>query len=281
MKKVLLAGLALLSMNAFSQSYLVLSNGVVLTTGSDGVVYDLHNFILPSKISSNGGQFLIEDDEVVTFYGNGYLFRPEIRVGKDIKLKGMNYFFKGSDLFTVSESGFVTRLKDKDSLFRRVEKLGGNFFVTNVDERRKVADLVTVNSKGFYSHLTVVGLNPFTISAVGGTYFSAAGVVYTVSKDGFVYPKPELKTGVIKLMGGNFFISEVDGGLKLFTVAEDGILNRPSLPVSFNAKSVRRAGANYMIDTDGRIFTVSSNGSVAEGNAHKHDLRSIKFLSFR
>lgn len=275
MKKFLAVAATLLSMNSFAQSYLILNNGVTLTTDKAGFIYDFGHFRVPYKVTLAGGQFHVEDKKLSTVDTAGFLYEKTMKVDKAVKGKGLNYFINDdSKLVTVDTKGFFYELEDK--AFKKAQAFGGNFFLVKPDDKKAIVDLYTVNEKGNYFKMNVAGLNPFDIVTLGGSFFQTrAGVTYTVSKDGFVYPKTELKVGAIKKAGGNFFVD--DKGL-LFTVSEEGFLMLPVLPANIKVADIQKVGANYMIDSEGRIFIVDKVGNMVERTIN-HDLRNAKILS--
>jgi hypothetical protein len=277
MKKLLAVGLTVLSMNAFSQSYLVLNNGVALTLDKAAFVYDFGHFVAPYKVNFNGGTFLAEDEKLITVNENGFIFRTEEKV-KKVKAKGINYFIaENGNLYTVDSKGFFYKYdKDKDASIKKAANFGGNFFTSNTDEKKKIVDLFTVNTKGNYFKMAVQGLNAADISSFGGNYFMAKGVVYTVSADGFVFPKSEIKTGALKKAGGNFFI---DTANVLYTVSEEGFLYVPTIPANLKIETVTKLGSNYLVDQEGKLFAVDSKGQVFEREMKAHDLGNTKVLS--
>jgi hypothetical protein len=278
MKKILAMGLTVLSMNAFSQSYLVLNNGVALTLDKAAFAYDFGHFVAPYKVNFNGGVFLAEDEKLITIDESGFLYRKDERF-KKIKAKGNNYFISdGGNLYTIDSKGFFYKYdKDKDASIKKAKNFGGNFFTVNTDEKKKIVDLFTVNTMGNYFKMAVQGLNAAEISSFGGNYFmTSKGVVYTISKDGFVYPKLEVKTGALKKAGGNFFI---DSANVLYTVSEDGFLFVPTIPANLKIESVTKLGANYLVNQEGKLFAIDNKGQVFEREMKAHDLRNTKILS--
>ncbi|MCM2351170.1 MAG: hypothetical protein NDI69_14210 [Bacteriovoracaceae bacterium] len=276
MKKFLFASLMLASVSAFSQSYLVLNNGVTLTTDKAGFIYDFGHFRIPYKVTISGGNFFVSDKVLSTVDNQGFLYEKDIKVD-EINGKGLNYFIDDSEhLFTIDEQGIVYEYEEDSSIFRKVISYGGNFF-TAKGEKKKI-DLYTVSNTGNYFKMAVEGLNPAEIEKVGGKYFQTkSGLVYTVSKEGFVYPKNTMTTGQIKRIGGNFFI---DSNHFIYTVSEDGVLKLPILPAELVVSDLIKLGSNYMIDSEGRIFVVDHLGDMYERTvAVKHDLRKSKIIS--
>lgn len=275
MKNFIAFGLLLASLGASAQSYLVLNNGVLLTTDKAGFLYDFGHFVVPYEVKVNGGQFFVEKEQLSTIDEGGFRYEKDEKVSK-IKGKGNNYLLNNdSELLTVDAKGFYYKF-NSDGVFKRIQKFGGNFF-TAQDERKKNTLLYTINSKGNYFNISLPELNPADISVLGGTYFiNNRGAVFTVDANGFVYPKADVKVAAPKKLGGNFLIDVTN---KLFTVSETGILSNPVMPINLNLNNILKVGSNYMLDTDGRLFVVDKNGNVFERAVGSHDLRSVKVIS--
>jgi hypothetical protein len=278
MKNLVLAGLTLFSVSAFSQSYLVLSNGVTLTTDKAGFVYDFNHFNLPYKIQVNGGQFFVVEERLVTVDASGYLYKKDMSLD-EVKGKGSNYFINDDNhLVTIDESGFYYKFDKDKNVFKKAKNFGGNFFTVKMDDRNPAVDLYTINSKGNYFKMSVQGLNPAEITVFGGNYFATSrGVVYTVNQDGNVFSKAEVTFGRITRRGGKFMIDAQD---KIYTVSQEGFLMLPTLPSTFKIANMVKLGTNYMIDSDGKIFTVDSMGNINERTVADHDVRSARILAF-
>ena len=98
MKKIVVLFLFLLSFNSFSQSYLILDDGVTLSFDVNGYVYDLGHYTPLNRLTAKGGQFLVEDTNVlVTVDENGLLHRKYEILPKKFISKGMNYFINEKD----------------------------------------------------------------------------------------------------------------------------------------------------------------------------------------
>jgi hypothetical protein len=271
MKNFVFIVLTMLTTNVFSQSYLVLGNGVALTIDRAGFVYDLGHFFLPHSIKISGGSFFVSDDRLQTIDDAGYLYRKEEKF-KKIKGKGLNYIV-GDDhkLYTVSQQGFLFKFEDPS--FRRISATGGNYFL--VTHGNKSVDLYTLNDKGNYFKIQVPGLDTKKVQLFPGRYFRTGGTVYTVSRDGFIYSKSEFAVKDIIHQGGNFF---VDSSGKLFTVSEEGYLLLPVLPADLVVSKIAKVGANYLLDREGQIFVVDGDGSIHEREV-PHDLTNARTLS--
>lgn len=277
MKKLLLAGIALMSLNAFSQSYVVLNNGVTLTLDKAGLVYDFNQFFLPYKISVAGGQFLVADEKLNTVDDKGFFYSKDLKI-KKIKGKGSNYIIDdNSNMISIDSKGFFYKL-DKDTPFKKPVGFGGKY-LTTFNEKKKAVELYTVNDKGLYFSPSLPGLNHADIVPGGGNYFiTKQGSVYTIDNNGLVYAKDgQYKISSIKKFGGNFFI---DYANFLFTVTDSGFLMCPILPKGLVVSNIVKVGANYMIDNTGRLFVVDANtGLINERIVKDHDLTQSKVLS--
>lgn len=277
MKKFLALGSLMLALNGYAQSYMILGNGVTLTTDKAAYVYDFAHFILPTKVTLTGGQFLAEDGKLISIDDKGFLYRKEEKAPSKIKGKGSNYVIaENGTIYTFDAAGFLYKF-DKDNALKKANNFGGRFFTVKPDEKKNAVDLYTMNSTGNYFKMNVDGLVTSDIAIFGGNYFMTnKNVVYTVSKDGFVFSKAEVKTGLIRKMGGNFFIDDKNA---IYTVSDEGFLYLPSLPANLKIATITKIGANYFLDQEGRMFVVDATGAIYEREMKSHDLRNAKILS--
>lgn len=270
MKHFIFAALATLSMNAFSQSYFVLENGITLSVDTAGYVYDFSHYTPVSRITVKGGQYLVEDTNVlVTVDEKGSLFRKYELLPKQVVGKGMNYFVGDNGaIYTLDTMGYVTLTED-DAKIKTATKFGGNFFTTE-DE------FFVVTNDGKYVSAAVEGAKPADIITFGGNYFMTnRGVLHTVSSDGKIINKKQDRVGIIVKKGGNYF---VDTTGMIYTVAQDGTLKMPALPVSLRVQAISKLGANYFMDGAGKLFTVDKDGNVFERWTN-YDLKMTKIIS--
>jgi hypothetical protein len=277
MKKILTLASLMLALNGYSQSYMILGNGVTLTTDKTAFVYDFNHFILPYKVTLTGGQFLAEDGKFISIDDNGFLYRKDEKAPSKLKGKGNNYVIADNGvLYTFDSSGFLYKF-DKDSATKKANHFGGNFFTSKPDDKKPAVELYTLNSKGNYFKTDVVGLNPADIRTMGGTYFQTSkGVIYTITKDGFVFAKLEIKVGQVKKIGGNFF---VDDSNAIYTVSDEGFLFLPALPSNLKVATITKIGQNYFLDQEGKLFVIDSAGAIFERDIKTHDLKDAKILS--
>ncbi|HLT22483.1 MAG TPA: hypothetical protein VKZ84_03535 [Bacteriovoracaceae bacterium] len=257
MKKLLLGAIALLSVNAYSQSYVVLNSGVTLTTDVNGYVYDFNNFVLPYKVKGKGGNFLLEDKNLVTIDANGLLYKNSINV-KKFKGSGLNYFisdsglFSTSKLYTVDDKGFYYEFTQEGYNLKDVSIFGGNYFVLD-------GDMTIIRRDGTFKVIRLEGIDLSKIKSFPGSYFiSEIGQFFTVTDEG------KIKTfhknfKEIKKAGGNYFIDEKGW---IHTITTEGELISPIIPFGFDTKKLVNFGSNYMIDSDNNIYTVDAQGNI-------------------
>lgn len=277
MKKILALGSLMLALNGYSQSYVILNNGVTLTTDKAAFVYDFGHFILPYKVTLTGGQFLAEEGKFVSIDDKGFLYRKDEKAPTKLKGKGSNYLIADNgNLYTFDAAGFFYKY-DKENATKKAVTFGGKFFTVKPDDKKPLVELFTLNTKGNYFKMNVAGLNPAEIVTAGGNYFQTnKGVIYTITKDGFVISKADMKVGAVKKIGGNFFI---DSNNAIYTVSEDGFLFLPTLPANLKIATITKLGQNYFLDQEGKLFVVDSTGAVYEREMKSHDLRDAKILS--
>ncbi len=279
MKKFVAAGLMLASLHTWAQSYVILNNGITLTTDRAAFIFDLGLFQLPYKVSVKGSNYFLSDKKLKTIDGNGFLYEKSIKESKleKIKAKGGNFFINDENhLFTIDAKGFFYEHENDNTIFKKAFSFGGNFFLVRSDERKPTIDLYTVNDKGNYFKMNVEGLNASDILPSPGNYFQTkTGVTYTISKDGFVFSKSDVKVATVAKAGGNYFI---DTKGMLYTISEQGHLILPELPLNIKMAQLKSLGANYMIDEEGKIFIVDKDGLIFERPVG-HDLRNSKVLS--
>lgn len=272
MKKLLLGALALLSLNAYSQSYVVLNSGITLTTDSNGYIYDMNNFVLPYKVKGRGGNFLLEDKNLVTIDANGFLYRKETNV-KKIRGSGLNYFiseasFGSGKLYTIDDKGFFYELSPEGGKLKDVSIFGGNYYV-------REGEMTIIRRDGTYKTIRLEGINLNKIQAFAGSYFiSEIGQFFTVTDEGQIKTFQKNFKQITKA-GGNYFID--DRGF-INTITATGDLKTPVLPYGLNVKSLTLFGVNYMIDSSGKIFTVNAQGEISQKTVSE-DLTRSRLLS--
>lgn len=264
-------------MNAFAQSYLVLDNGIVITTDTAGFAYDFGQFAFPQKITLKGGQYFVEEGGILaTVDEKGLLYRKYEVVPK-IKGKGMNYFLsEDGSLYTIDAKGAVAITKDE--MYLRTLNFGGNYFTVAQDPEKTVIDLFTVAADGkvVKADLAVLGLKMSDVVSFGGSYFMTnRGVVYTVSSTGVVAAQT-MRVGLLTKKGGNYFI---DSSNFIYTVAADGSLKMPGLPINLRITSIYKTGSNYFLDLSGKLYIVDKVGNIYEKSMRDHDFRNTRIIS--
>ncbi len=276
MKFFAAAVLATLSFAAAAQSYIIMENGIVVTTDTTGLTYDFGHFAYPQKITLKGGQYFVEDGTVLaTVDETGLLFRKYELIPEKILGKGLNYFLSSEGVaYAIDRKG--TLKITQAEVFRGAVNFGGTFFTVARGQEPMALDLYVVTSDGAIRK-TELEFKEREIVAFGGTYFMTnRGALYTVGLDGTVNHETATRIGILQRRGGNYF---VDSAGLLYTVAESGKLVLPALPVSLRPTTVHRFGSNYFIDQAGRLFVVDRMGSIFEKSMRDHDFRQAKIIS--
>ena len=277
MKSILFAVMATFAINVFAQSYLIMENGIVVTTDSSGFTYDFGHYAFPQKVTLKGGQYFVEEGNILaTVDENGFLFRKYELIPENIKGKGINYFISEEGFaYTIDKKGFVKVTESE--IYTNALNFGGNYFTVAVDTEKSMVDLYVVTAEGLIQKADIPTLKVKDIVAYGGTYFmNNRGVIHTISSSGVVSGKDQLRIGLLQRRGGNFF---VDSSGFFFSVSESGELLTPPLPVTLRPSSVQRLGTNYFIDQAGKFFVVDRNGNVFERIMRDHDFRLAKIIS--
>lgn len=277
MKKFFLAALTTFSLSAFSQSYLVMDNGIVITTDVSGFAYDFGHYAFPQKITLKGGQYFVEEGNIlVTIDENGLLFRKYELIPEKILGEGMNYFISEEGfLYAIDKKGFVK--VSESEIYKNAVNFGGNYFTVATNPEKTELDLYTISDAGEVSRAIVPSLKVKDIISFGGTYFmNNRGIVFTVSAEGIVEPMDHMRVGIITKKGGNYFI---DSSGYFYTVAATGELLMPGIPLNMKVSSVLKLGTNYFIDQAGAFFVVDKEGNVFERVMRDHDFRLAKIIS--
>lgn len=277
MKRLLLLALATLSINAFAQSYIIMENGITITTDMSGYSYDFGHYAFPQKILLKGGQFFVEEGGILaTVDERGLFFRKYELIPEKIKGKGLNYFLSEEGaMYTINRAGYVTLTENE--LYKKAVNFGGNYFTVDVDPEKKMLDLMVVDKDGVVTRPEVPSLKVNDIISFGGNYFMTnRGIVFSVTETGQVIPHDDMRIGVLVKKGGNFF---VDSSGYMYTVAQDGTLKMPALPISLRVSSIHKLGSNYFIDLTGKLYVVDRNGNVFERVMRDHDFKNAKVIS--
>lgn len=277
MKTLLLAALATLSFNAFSQSYVIMDNGIVVTTDNAGFTYDFGHYAFPAKVTLKGGQYFVEEGNILaTIDENGLLFRKYELIPEKIKGKGINYFISEEGFIYVIDKRGYAKVTESE-IYTKSVNFGGNYFTVALDAEKTQLELYVVTAEGEVVKPEVPNLKVKDIVAFGGTYFMTnRGIVFTVSADGKITSKDQMRVGVLQKRGGNYFI---DSAGFFFTVSDNGDLIMPALPVSLRINTIQRLGTNYFIDQSGKLYVVDKSGNVFERVMRDHDFRLAKIIS--
>ncbi len=263
-------------MSAFAQSFLVLDNGITITTDTAGYAYDFGHFAYPQKILLKGGQYFGEEGGILaTIDDKGLLYRKYEVLPTAIKGKGMNYFIaEDGTLFTIDSKGAVAITKDE--VYTKALNFGGNYFTVAQDPERTVVDLFVVGLDGKATKAVLTGFTMKEVVSYGGSYFMTnRGVLYTIAANGTVAPQPS-RVGLFGKRGGNYF---TDSSNLFYTVAQDGSLKMPALPINLRVTSIYKTGSNYFLDLSGRLYVVDKEGNVFERSMRDHDFRNARIIS--
>lgn len=277
MKNFILAALATLSLNAFSQSYVIMDNGITLTIDNSGYAYDFGHYAFPQKVILKGGQYFVEEGGILaTIDENGLLYRKYELIPEKILGKGINYFLSAEGfLYGIDKKGFVKVTESE--LYKNAVNFGGNYFTVARNPEKTELDIYVVTAEGVAVKAEVPSLKVKDIISFGGTYFmNNRGIVFTVASNGTITPKDDVRVGILTKKGGNFFI---DSSGFFFTVAESGELVMPALPITMKISTVLKLGSNYFIDQSGKFFVVDKMGNVYERVMRDHDFRLAKVIS--
>lgn len=277
MKKLLFALFATLSLNAFAQSYVVMENGIVLTTDTAGFAYDFGHYAFPQKVTLKGGQYFVEEGNILaTIDENGLLFRKYELIPEKIKGKGMNYFMSDEGfIYAIDKKGYVKF--SENEVYKKAQNFGGNYFTVLKDAEKGILDFYVVTNEGAVVKPEMPTLKVKDIVSFGGSYFMTnRGVVFTVSADGRITAREDIRVGIISKKGGNYF---TDSSNYFYTISEDGNIQMPPLPITLKVSSVLKLGSNYFIDQTGKFFLVDKNGQVFERVMRDQDFKTAKIIS--
>ncbi len=274
-----LLGLTLTAGMAQAQSFVVKSNGVVLNIDSKGGLHDRGQFILPFQMRYSGGQFYVNKDRQLTTTDDaGFYYRQDIhslKAPKEVAYTGFNYFIEENGTpWTIDRQGIPYKGEKKKELKKPLMK-GGNFIIVP-GERRQPPRLFVITDRGNLVESIVDGLDLSTIKHVGGNWMvTAEGVLYTISRDGFVFSKRDLIRRILvpEVRGGNFVVS----GGKLIVVADDGVVSEHGQLGSYGA--IVKTGHNYFVTQDGKLIVINSLGEVHDRTG-THDFKNIALSSF-
>ena len=275
--RIFLVALSFFTLNVYAQSYLIMENGITLTTDSDGYSYDFGHYAFPQKISLRGGQYFVEDGNIlVTIDEKGLLYRKYELIPENIMGKGINYFLSNEgELYTIDRLGSVRIIKNE--LYKDAINFGGNYFTIPSNPEKTKIDLYVVTKDGTVIKAIAPRFGSKEIVSFGGTYFMTnKGVLFTVAHDGTVTLSNDFRIGLLSKRGGNYFI---DSSGIFFTVTATGDLIIPDLPMNLRIGTILRFGSNYFIDQSGNFYVVGKDGQVFERVMTDHDFRLAKVIS--
>lgn len=275
MKKLLIA-LLTISASAFSQSYLIMDNGIILTTDTNGFAYDLGQYAYPQKVTLKGGQYFVEDGNILaTIDENGLLFRKYELIPEKILGKGINYFISDEGfLYGIDKKGYL-KVSHSD-VYKNTQNYGGNYFTVLSNQETGQLDFYVVTHEAQVIKVETPVLRAKDIVAFGGNYFMTnRGIVFTISREGRIISNI-MRVGIINKRGGNYFS---DTSNFFYTVSEDGELKAPGIPVTMKVNTMLKMGSNYFIDQQGKFFVIDKAGNVWEKTVRDQDFRQAKIIS--
>lgn len=275
MKYLAFFAFSVFSLSSYSQSFLIMDNGITITTDNKGVAYDFGHYAFPQKVTLKGGRFYVEDNSVLaTIDDNGLLFKKYEAIPKDIKGKGNNYFISDEKVYGIDSRGVLK--VSEDGSFKKAKIFGGNFFITQTGLFPEL-NMYVVNLEGTPVKVETGEINLKEIVEVGGSYFmNRNGELYTISGNGLLTLQDDFRIGMLAKKGGNFF---VDSSNYLFTIDQNGGLHMPSIPLDLDVSNILKAGTNYFIDMEGRFYVVDKDGNIFERVMPDHDFRMAKVIS--
>lgn len=268
MKKLL--GLALLttSLSSFAQSFVLQTNGVLLSIDSEARVYDLNQFVAPTTLLARGKNWLLDKNQLLTTIdAKGFVYKKaDVKGPKALKAQGGSWFISDKgELSIVTSQGFIFSY-GKDDLFKKgeVTQAGGNWLVV---KRDNVLSLVTIDvTKGFSFTLTPamlqgLALNLSDIKEKGGNYLvDKNGVLFTIDKNGIVANKSGMGNySNLKMKGSNFLIDSF-GAIRV--VLDNGWILLPNLPATLN--NLTKTGTTHAWDQEGDFFAFAETAPDAE-----------------
>ncbi len=277
MKLFLILISIILGPEAFSQSFLIMENGIILTTDRLGFAYDFGHYAYPQRVSLKGGQYFVEEDNIlVTIDENGHLYRKYESIPQNILGKGINYFISSDGiLFTIDSQGKLKVIEAQE--FKNAKNFGGSFFTTQLNEDEGLFDLFSVSQSGKTQKYDRGPFKKKEIVSFGGNYFmNQRGIVFTISSSGDIFQQENVNVGLITKKGGNYFI---DSSNFFYTVTEGGELKLPDLPFNLRVSSILKLGTNYFIDQFGKFYTVDRDGNITEKIMVDHDFKQARVIS--
>jgi hypothetical protein len=280
MQRLLALAILIMSLSAFGQSYLIMENGVVLTTDRQGFIYDFGHFTFPQDIELRGGQFYVEEGGIlVTVDANGFLHRKYEELPARPRGRGINYLLSATgELFIIDQSGAVHRHEQED--FKHALNFGGNYFTIRLpteEGEQTELELVAVTQHGTFERYRASEFGADEIVTFGGSYFmTSRGVLFTFSSEGHLTSHAHERVGIIQKRGGNYF---TDSAGVIFSVSAEGALYVPAIPTGFNPRTITRTGANYFLTAEGRLYLVDQEGNVFERQPADQGVRDIRVIS--
>ncbi|MBY0515621.1 MAG: hypothetical protein K2P81_01845 [Bacteriovoracaceae bacterium] len=268
MKKLLSVLALTTSLTAAAQSFVLQSNGVLLSIDAEAKMYDLNQFIAPTTIVAKGKNWLLDKNQLLTTIDSkGFVYKKTDSKGpKALKASGGSFFISDkNEMNVVTRDGFIFTYS-KDDLIKKGEVVqsGGNWLVIKKDN---ILNLVTIDTvKGFTytlapAALAGLGLNPSLIKEKGGNYLvDSNGVLFTVDKNGLVSNKSSMgKFAGLKKNGANFLVDSF-GAVRV--VLDNGWMLLPTLPAKLG--TISKVNSTQAWDAEDEFFIFAETAPEAE-----------------
>jgi hypothetical protein len=267
----------IVSFSVWSQSYLIMENGLILTTDEEGFLYDLGLFTYPHKVTLRGGNYFIEEGRVLaTINDAGQLKRKLEKLPQTFLGRGMNYFISpAGEVYTIDSNGELHYFQ-KDQ-FKNVTHFGGTYFFVTNDSDPDQVDVYVIRRDGEIIKADLGTIPKNEIASLGGMYFMKKdGSLISFGENSQVNYLNNTRVGLLERRGGNFLI---DSSLFIYAFNKEGEIKLPALPSSLKISSVYKNGTNYFVDESGRFYIVNKAGEVLERFLEDQDFLKIRIYS--
>jgi hypothetical protein len=268
MKKLLSVLALTTSMTASAQSFVLQTNGVLISINSEAKMNDLKQFFEPTALVAKGKNWLLDNNQVLTTINSKGVVskKTDIKGPKALKASGGSFFISDkSEMNVVTRDGFIFTYS-KDDLIKKGEVVqsGGNWLVIKKDNALSFITIDTV--KGFTytlapEALAGLGLNPSLIIEKGGNYLvDSNGVLFTVDKTGVVRSRSSMgKFSGLKKSGANFLVDSF-GAVRV--VLDNGWMLLPTLPA--NLGGISKVNSTQAWDDEDDFFVFAESAPESE-----------------
>lgn len=266
-KAIILLVALVFSLEVFSGSYFIKSNGRVISIADNGLAQNFNGaFIFPQNISLSAQSFYLDRiGRINIIKSNGEVYSTTLPYHyKNVKEYGGSWLISsGFTFMTVTNQGELFTYQDETFKNDDIIAKGNHYFITkNLTDYQ----IVTINkNSGTYNRFSAqqLGFDTLDLSSIeqfGGNYFiDNNGVLYTIDQNGLIYQKKNLGFFQQKYqLGGSYFIDQSEN---IFVVLSNGYLLKTKAPISFQ---VSRLAENYFITRKGEILTIATSVSEKE-----------------